>query len=162
MAQSQTGTVVDNGALAAIGAAIVGFGIVAFMFRIQRELEVREAGGRNWFPWADRLLSGIVTVALLLVLLPIALGGSASSVWGGRLPAAACSASIVALAGYIPALLAHYQFSPRLDQLGSRLAHGLPRFVARSDVGTLAERAIVVVSVILGVVAAVVSVVVTR
>jgi hypothetical protein len=36
MAQSQTRTVVDNGALAAIGAAIVGFGIVAFCRRLTR------------------------------------------------------------------------------------------------------------------------------
>ena len=107
---------VDRGVLAAIEAAI-GFGIVAFVFRIQRELQVEEALLREWreeadqrgisvteeellekaatyrwIPWADRLLVGNVTVALLLVLLPIALAGNTSNFWGGQLPAAGCSA----------------------------------------------------------------------
>lgn len=104
MLQSRLPTMVDHGALAAIGAAIVGFGIVAFVFRIQREIQVEEALLREWkeeakqqglhaeegellekaalyrwVPWADRLLIGAVTVALLLVLLPIALSGSVHS-----------------------------------------------------------------------------------
>jgi len=153
--------VVDDGALAAIGAAIVGFGIVAFTFRIQRELQFREVGQRSWMPWADRLLIGIVTVAILLVLFPIALVGNASRLWGGRLPGAACSASLVALAGYIPALLAHYHFfGSSLDEFGSGLAHRWSLFKGRPG-SVPAERAIVVVSVVLGVVAAVGSVVVT-
>ena len=124
---------VDRGALAAIGAMIVGFGIVAFVFRIQREIQVEETllkewkeeakqrgletnegelrekvAAYHWIPWADRLLIIGVTVALLLVLLPIALTKSTSTLWGARLPAAACSASTAALAGYIPALLVYY------------------------------------------------------
>ena len=45
-----------------------------------------------------------MTAAILLVLFPIALAGSVSSLWGEQLPAAACSGSAIALAGYIPAL----------------------------------------------------------
>src|SRR3954465_15037202 len=125
MPQSRLATVVDDGTLAAIGAAIVGFGIVAFVFRVQREIQVQETLLREfkeeaerqglqvkeaellekvdtyrWIPWADRLLVGAVIVTLLFGLFPIALAGSVSSAWGGRLPAAACSASTVALAGY--------------------------------------------------------------
>ena len=103
---------VDDGILAVIGAAIVGFGIVAFVFRIQRELD-RYRPKDRWIPWADRLLIGIVIVALLFVLFPIALAETFSDLWGKRLPAAAASASAIALAGYIPALLAHYRFGPR-------------------------------------------------
>jgi hypothetical protein len=172
--------VVDDGILAAIGAAIVGFGIVAFVFRIQRELERKPV--ERWIPWADRLLIGTVTVGLLLVLFPIALAGTASSFWGGRLPAAACSASTIALAGYIPALLAHYRFRPGSQQV--RRADNEP--VERRDrpddqhsthpkkwiwfgeplpkelgVGQPAEKAIVVVSAVLGVLAAIGSFVVT-
>jgi hypothetical protein len=110
MAQGRLAPVVDDGVLAAIGAAIVGFGIVAFVFRVQRELQVAEEGQVSWLPWADRLLIGVVVVALLLVLFPIALAGPVSGFWGRRLPAAACSAAAVALSGYIPALLAHYRF----------------------------------------------------
>jgi hypothetical protein len=107
--------VADESILAAIGAAIVGFGIVAFVFRIQREIDLRPRA--RWIPWADRLLIGIVIVALLLVLFPIALAETVSNLWGKRLPAAASSASTVALAGYIPALLAHYCFGPRYRQV---------------------------------------------
>jgi hypothetical protein len=174
---------IDRGAMAAIGAAIVGFGIVALVFRIQRELQVEEAlvrewrkdaeqqGGSvkeeellekatnyHWIPWADRLLVGTVTVALLLVLLPIALTGGTSSSWGGRLPAAGCSASTAALAGYVPAILAHYHFGPRpvrrwiwFGSLSGPIRHSVEP----------AEKAIVIASAILGAVAAVLSVVIT-
>ena len=177
---------IDDGALAAIGAAIVGFGIVAFVFRVQRELQVRDAAvqklmgaaerqGRQvtrveetelrekaeetrWIPWADRLLIGTVTVSLLLVLFPIALAGSFPSPWVGRLSAAACSASTVALAGYIPALLAHYKFGPHPANkwiwFGDKIG---PYTHAKES----AEEAIVIISVVLGAVAAMVSVAVT-
>ena len=172
---------VDDGALAAIGAAIVGFGIVAFVFRIQRELqlqealdlrlqELQEAQGPQlqeemrrlswklrWIPWADRLLIVAVTVALLLVLFPIALAETVSGVWGGRLPAAACSASVIALAGYIPALLAHYRFGPGKKWIwfGADL-----RYEDRHP-GDPAEKVIVVLSALLGILAAVGSFVLT-
>lgn len=165
---------VDDGALAAIGAAIVGFGIVAFVFRIQRELQLQEARDLRlqdlhqaqdpqlqeemrrlhwklrWIPWADRLLIGAVTVALLLVLFPIALAGSVSSLWGGRLPAAACSASVIALAGYIPALLVHYRFGPGKKWIwfGTEL-RGEDRHP-----GDPAEKAIVVLAALLSMLAA--------
>lgn len=174
---------VDDGTLAAIAAAIVGFGIVAFVFRVQREIQVQEtllrelkedaerqglqvnevelvekADTYRWIPWADRLLVGAVMVALLLVLFPIALAGSVSSIWGGRLPAAACSASTVALAGYIPALLAHYRFGPRPARrwIWFGTPSGPVRFAAEP-----AEQAIVIASAVLGVVAAVASVAIT-
>jgi hypothetical protein len=112
MLQSRLMTVVDEATLATIGAVIVGFGIAALVFRIQREIQQIDAGKTAWIPWADRLLIGVVTVTLLLVVFPIALGGGTSRLWvAGRLPAAACSGSIVALTGYIPALLAHYRLA---------------------------------------------------
>lgn len=133
--QSRLATVVHDDILATIGAVIVGFGIAAFAFRIQRELQQGEAGYVSWIPWADRLLIGVVTVVLLLVLFPIALAGGDSRLWAaGRFPAAVCSGSVVALVGYIPALLAHYRFSPRLiwpgldpDELVSPLRDELAR-----------------------------------
>lgn len=164
---------VDDGTLAVISAAIVGFGIVAFVFRVQRELDGRERryvererravvlaarrrGGRpsrrrpdpgdvrgsrrakvsSWLPLADRLLIGSVTAAILLVLFPIALAGSSSILWGDRLPAAACSGSVIAVAGYIPAILARYR---NLDR----------------SVRDPVERAIVIGSAVFGVAAAV-------
>jgi len=153
------------------------------VFRIQREIQVKEALLRDWkeeakqqgrqvneeelleeaatyrwIPWADRLLIGAVTVALLLVLLPVALVGSKSSSWGGRLPAAGRSAPTVALAGYIPALLGPLQVrSPSHSQLDLVWDPIRPH---RYNVEP-AEKAIVKVSAILGLVAAVLSIVVT-
>jgi len=40
--------VIDDATLAAIGATIVGFGIVAFVYRVQRELQVQEALQRKF------------------------------------------------------------------------------------------------------------------
>jgi hypothetical protein len=175
--------VVDDGILAVIGAAIVGFGIVAFVFRVQRELE--RVPKERWIPWADRLLISSVLVALLLVLFPIALAGTVSSLWGGRLPAAACSASTIALAGYIPALLAHYRFRPRPQRDRRPGSHSVksgdrpdaeddqdanlpkkwiwfgPPLRGKLQAGQPAEKAIVVVSAVLGVIAAAGSFVVT-
>jgi hypothetical protein len=162
---------IDDATLAAIGAAIVGFGIVAFVFRVQRELDVRERGAQpqaalerlipdyakpdepgtpTWIPWADRLLIGAVTAAIVLVLFPISLAGSVSSLWGRQLPAAVCSGSAMALAGYIPALLAHYRFG--------RFGRKAVNFRQNPEP---AERVIVIASVILGVAAAVGSFVLT-
>lgn len=122
----------------------------------------RETGQwANWLPWADRLLIGAVTAAILLVLFPIALAGSVSSLWGEQLPAAACSGSAIALAGCIPALLAHYTYDfrhpPKWLQKPpmwlQKLVHAKadPEFAER----VVAERVIVIASVILGVAAAV-------
>jgi hypothetical protein len=109
-------TVVDEATIATIGAVIVGFGTAAFVLRVQREIQQIDARKVSWIPWADRLLIGVVTVALLLILLPIALAGGDSRLWvAGRLPAAARAGSIVALAGYIPALLAHYRLAFYVD-----------------------------------------------
>jgi hypothetical protein len=162
----QTSSVVRDDILVTTGAVIVGFGVAAFVFRIQRELQQGDAGYVSWIPWADRLLVGVVTVALLLVLFPIALAGGDSRLWvAGRLPAAACSGAVVALAGYIPALLAHYRFGLK------RLAFGQdPQQAARlvrdargsqRKPGEPVERVIVGASAVLGVVAMAVSIIVT-
>jgi hypothetical protein len=55
--------VADDETLAAIGSVIVGFGIAAFVFRLQRELQMMEDGDSYWIPWADRLLISVVTSA---------------------------------------------------------------------------------------------------
>src|SRR6185437_10645020 len=104
----------------------------------------------NWIPWADRLLIGTVTAAILLVLFPIALAGSVSSLWGERLPAAACSGSAIALAGYIPAILAHYRFGFTRPWIWSGQFPPGGRHNPEP-----AERAIVIASAVLGAAAAV-------
>lgn len=161
MLQSRLMTVVDEATIATIGAVIVGFGITALVFRVQREIQQADAGKTAWIPWADRLLIGVVTVTLLLVLFPIALGGGSSRLWAaGRLPAAACSGSTVALTGYIPALLAHYRLALKPGSRRKWIWFGGELSKSR-HAGEPAERVIVGASVALSVIAVVISAVVT-
>lgn len=171
---------IDDATLAAIGAGIMGFGIVAFVFRVQRELDGRERNrtrlamrkaravppgdaergkdeSANWLPWADGLLIGGVTAAILLILFPIALAGSVSSLWGEQLPAAACSGSAIALAGYIPALVAHYTYDFRDSPMWLRKSPMWLQKLAGAKAGSAVfpERVIVIASVVLGAAAAV-------
>ena len=110
-----------------------------------------DAGEPYWIPWADRLLIGVVTATICLVLFPIVLASSVSLAWGDRLPAAACAASTIALAGYVPALLAHYRFGPRPSR--KWIWFGSPPEQFR-QAGKPAEKVIVVVFTVLGLAAA--------
>jgi hypothetical protein len=139
---------VDIGILSTIAAVIAGFGIAGFVFRIQRELAMQDAGENTWVPWADWLLIGATIGTLVLVLVPILLFNS-SKFLGRRLPAAGCSAALVSLAGYIPGLLAHY-----------RLVFGASRSGSRTNPEP-AERVVVITSGALSVVAFVASLVST-
>lgn len=64
---------------------------------------MEKAGERIWLPWADWLLMGAILASLLLVILPLLIG------FANTLPVAAAAASCIAVAGYIPSLLAHYR-----------------------------------------------------
>lgn len=142
---------VDTDTVAAIGTLIVGFGIAAFVFRVQRELQMADAGEPYWLPWADRLLIGVVTVTIGLVLFPIVMASGGSQFWGDRLPAAACAASTIALTGYIPALLAHYRFGPRPARKWIWFG---PQPEQYRRAGEPAEKVIVIVFTMLGLAAA--------
>jgi hypothetical protein len=99
----------DTGTLSTVASIIAAFGVAMLFYRIQRELQMQEAGELNWIPWADWLLLGASLCALLLVLLPLVAAHPTS--WVHRsLPAPACATSIVLLAAYPVAILAHYQF----------------------------------------------------
>ena len=93
----------DGGALAGAASVIAAFGSAMTIFRVQREDQMRREGERVWLPVADWLLIAATLCSLLLVILPVSAGVSL------RLPAAASAASAIAVAGYIPALLAHYR-----------------------------------------------------
>jgi hypothetical protein len=87
-------------------------------FRIQREAEMEERPEPNWIPVADLLLLGATFTAIVLVLLPILLFGS--EFLGRRVPTAGCTAALVALGGYAPALLAHYRLIFGSGRVGPR------------------------------------------
>ena len=94
----------------AVASILSGFGVTVLMFRIQRELDVREKhpDWPNWLAWADYLVLGAVLLSLLFVVLPIV----AMSEPGGRtldVAAAGCAAAAILLAAYPFAILDHYR-----------------------------------------------------
>lgn len=98
----------DVANLATVATVIAVFGGAMLFFRVQRELQTQEQLGPRSIPWADRLLIAATLVALLLVLMPLVAGSNRPGVWA-QLPAAACTAAVSLIAGYILAILAHYR-----------------------------------------------------
>ena len=93
----------DVGILGIIASVIAGFGGAMLLFRLQRE-----QSEPPWLPWADRLLILATLIALLLVLLPLVATTNRPGVMA-HLPAAGCTAALILMAGYIPAILAHFR-----------------------------------------------------
>ncbi|HEV1993742.1 MAG TPA: hypothetical protein VGR03_05380, partial [Candidatus Acidoferrum sp.] len=88
----------------AVAAILIGFGLTTIMFRVQRELYVREVKKEeNWIAWADFLIFASVLLVLLLIVVPL----FAFSVQ--TFAPAASAAAFILQAGYIPAILAHYR-----------------------------------------------------
>jgi hypothetical protein len=56
-----------------VASILSGFSISVFMFRIQRELGVRDKHPEwpNWLAWADYLVIATIVLSLLLVVLPL-------------------------------------------------------------------------------------------
>jgi hypothetical protein len=93
-----------------VASILSGFGISVFMFRIQRELRVRDVhpDWPNWLAWADYLILAAILVSLLLVVLPLM-----ATAQPGRLvysvAAGGCAAASLLVAAYPFAILDHYR-----------------------------------------------------
>ena len=93
-----------------VASILSGFGISVFMFRIQRELRVRDENPQspNWLAWADYLILGAIVISLLLVVLPLVAvpepGRLAYAVAAGS-----CAAASMLVAAYPFAILDHYR-----------------------------------------------------
>jgi hypothetical protein len=93
-----------------VASILSGFGISVFMFRIQRELRVRDEHPQwpNWLAWADYLILAAILLSLLLVVLPLMAipepGRLAYSVAAGS-----CAAASMLVAAYPFAILDHYR-----------------------------------------------------
>ena len=99
----------DTGTVATIASIVAAFSVTVLAFRVQRELAIRARGVPSWIPPADWLLLATSTLALVAVLLPVVAAHPTS--WMHRcLPAPASAATVVLLATYPFALLAHYRF----------------------------------------------------
>jgi hypothetical protein len=99
---------------ATVASIVVGFGVVVLMFRIQRELYVKEIleWEINWLARADWL---VILAVLLAGLFGLGLPLSVITIEGvvTRIAAAGCLAAVILLMGYIFAILAHYRLIPR-------------------------------------------------
>jgi len=93
-----------------VASILSGFGISVFMFRIQRELRVRDANPRspNWLAWADYLILAAIVLSLLLVVLPLmAIAEPGRLVFS--IAAGSCAAAALLVAAYPFAILDHYR-----------------------------------------------------
>jgi len=109
----------DVGILGTIASVIAGFGGAMLLFRLQRELQAQKESEPTWLAWADRLLILATLTALLLVLLPLVATTNRPGVVA-HLPAAGCAAALILMAGYIPAILAHYRLFLGAGRSGPR------------------------------------------
>jgi len=93
-----------------VASILTGFCISVFMFRIQRELGVRDRhpDWPNWLAWADYLIIATIILSVLLVILPLVAlpnpGRIAYSIAAGS-----CAASSLLLLAYPFAILDHYR-----------------------------------------------------
>jgi hypothetical protein len=61
----------SRGDLIAIAAIVIGFVLTVIMFRVQRELYMRDKGEPNWVPWADWLIIVSLFLVLSLTVIPL-------------------------------------------------------------------------------------------
>ena len=93
-----------------VASILSGFGISVFMFRIQRELGVRDKhpDWPNWLAWADYLVLAAIVSSLVLVVLPL-IAQSEPSEFTYSVAAGACTATSLLMVAYPFAILDHYR-----------------------------------------------------
>jgi hypothetical protein len=93
-----------------VASILTGFSISVFMFRIQRELSVRDhhPDWPNWLAWADYLIVATIVVSVLLVILPLVAFPEPGRVMYS-IAAGSCAASSLLLLAYPFAILDHYR-----------------------------------------------------
>lgn len=104
-----------------VAGLISGFGITVFMFRIQRELQVRgqHPNWPNWLAWADYLVLAAIVIAITCVVQPLMFFQHP----GVRVYAFArggCAAASILMLAYPFAILDHY----RIEIGAWRIAEG--------------------------------------
>jgi len=93
-----------------VASILTGFCISVFMFRIQRELSVRDRhpDWPNWLAWADYLIMASIVLSVVLVVLPL-VSVPAPSRANYSVAAASCAAASILLLAYPFAILDHYR-----------------------------------------------------
>jgi hypothetical protein len=93
-----------------VASILSGFCISVFMFRIQRELGVRDRHPewQNWLAWADYLIIAAFVLSLLLVVIPLVVDPEPSR-FVFSIAAASCAAASLLLLAFPFAILDHYR-----------------------------------------------------
>jgi hypothetical protein len=93
-----------------VASILSGFCISVFMFRVQRELSVRDRHPEwpNWLAWADYLVLSAIVLSLSLVVLPMVAFPEPNK-FLFSVAAASCAASSLLLLAYPFAILDHYR-----------------------------------------------------
>src|SRR5262249_45005148 len=93
-----------------VASILTGFCISVFMFRIQRELGVRDRhpDWPNWLAWADYLIIATITVSVLLVIVPLVASPAPGRIIYSIAAGSSAAASLLLLA-YPFAILDHYR-----------------------------------------------------
>src|SRR5215469_7841049 len=102
-------------------AIVAGFGVTAIMFRVQRELYVRETLKIDilWLAWADYLILTSVALAVFGSTAPLLVAPIVPRTVVA-IAASSCVAALILLAGYVPAILAHYRIELGAKRRGPR------------------------------------------
>ncbi len=93
-----------------VASILTGFCISVFMFRIQRELGVRDRhpDWPNWLAWADYLIIATIVLSVVLVILPlVAVPAPGRAIYS--IAAGSCAAASLLLLAYPFAILDHYR-----------------------------------------------------
>lgn len=92
-----------------VASILSGFSISVFMFRLQRELGVRERhpDWTNWLAWADYLVIATIVLSVLLVVVPL-VAFSEPTEFVFSIAAGTCAATSLLLLAYPFAILDHY------------------------------------------------------
>ena len=93
-----------------VASILTGFCISVFMFRIQRELSVRDRhpDWPNWLAWADYLIVATIVLSVVGVILPLVAVPTPSRA-SFSVAAASCAAASLLLLAYPFAILDHYR-----------------------------------------------------
>jgi hypothetical protein len=129
----------DARILVTVASIVAAFGLTTMMFRIQRELRLRERGLPTWIAWSDWLLITATVGCMLFVVLPLVTFATLPEALS-RVPSAVCAGASILVVGYIFGILAHYRL---LFWRGDTAAPHVP--------GEPAERVIVVATCLLAV-----------
>ncbi|MBI3705775.1 MAG: hypothetical protein HY244_18420 [Rhizobiales bacterium] len=93
-----------------VASILTGFCISVFMFRIQRELRVRDRHPKwpNWLAWADYLIMASIVLSVVLVILPlVSVPLPSRTIYS--VAAGSCAAASILLLAYPFAILDHYR-----------------------------------------------------